>query len=367
MTALVLVDLQREFTEPNFGCIFGDVDRSDVHAAPYFDRVATSVVPTATSLLQAARAEGREVIHVVVESLVDGRDMGSDYRECGIIVARGSPGAAPCDARLAPQPNEIVLRKATSSVFNSTSAERLFRNLGIEHLVVAGVMSDCCVASTVRDAADLGFWVTVVEEGCAALDHGAHAAAMSALAGYGNVRVVPAATALAELRVGGAPSAAPTAAAAAAPTLKLNLAVLAASLAVVRLPPSSRIPAWAHRALDCAAGGLVAIARTPAELSIVAPETLLDGARTARPAGQQAERGWRALRVEGPLDFALVGILAALATTLADAGVSIFAISTYDTDYILVKAAVLGAACASLASAGHSIAHLPPAAVPSRL
>jgi hypothetical protein len=67
------------------------------------------------------------------------------------------------------------------------------------------------------------------------------------------------------------------------------------------------------------------------------------------------ERGWRAICVAGPLDFALVGILASLSTTLASAGVSIFAISTFDTDYILVKEQSLGDACAALAAAGHDI------------
>lgn len=69
----------------------------------------------------------------------------------------------------------------------------------------------------------------------------------------------------------------------------------------------------------------------------------------------QVERGWRALVVAGPLDFALVGILASLSNTLAVAGVSIFAISTFDTDYILVKEEKLGVALASLTAAGHVV------------
>ena len=133
--------------------------------------------------------------------------------------------------------------------------------------------------------------------------------------------------------------------------------MLAARFAVVRLPPASRIPAWAARALDTADGGLVAIARTAAELSIVAPENSLESGKGSAPVAEQKfELGWRVLRVEGPLDFALVGILANLATKLAEAGVSIFAISTFDTDYILVKEDVLGKACAALEGAGHCVA-----------
>ena len=74
------------------------------------------------------------------------------------------------------------------------------------------------------------------------------------------------------------------------------------------------------------------------------------------PADARAERGWRALRVAGPLDFALTGVLAAVAVPLADAGVSIFAVSTFDTDYVLVRADRLEAAVAALRAAGHRVA-----------
>ncbi|MEA2380663.1 MAG: uncharacterized protein QOH72_634 [Solirubrobacteraceae bacterium] len=73
------------------------------------------------------------------------------------------------------------------------------------------------------------------------------------------------------------------------------------------------------------------------------------------PDGARAESGWRALGVDGPLDFALTGVLAAVAVPLAEAGVSIFAVSTYDTDYVLVRADRLPDAVAALRGAGHSV------------
>ena len=73
------------------------------------------------------------------------------------------------------------------------------------------------------------------------------------------------------------------------------------------------------------------------------------------PDGVRAQRGWRALAVEGPLDFALTGVLAAVAVPLAEAGISIFAVSTYDTDYVLVRADRLADAVAALRGAGHSV------------
>jgi hypothetical protein len=106
----------------------------------------------------------------------------------------------------------------------------------------------------------------------------------------------------------------------------LSLSPLAGELAVCRLSPGEGIPSWA----DVSNTELLSITRTPDELSIVAPAALV-------PAGVRAERGWRALAVNGPLDFGEVGILARLAAALAAAGVSIFVVSTFDTDLLLVK------------------------------
>lgn len=88
--------------------------------------------------------------------------------------------------------------------------------------------------------------------------------------------------------------------------------------------------------------------RTPEELSVVCSEEHV-------PEGVEAERGWRAFGLEGPLDFSIVGVLASVASPLAAAGISIFAVSTYDTDYVLVKGALLETATAALRKAGHEV------------
>ncbi len=123
---------------------------------------------------------------------------------------------------------------------------------------------------------------------------------------------------------------------------RLRLEALGGSLAVCRLGPGDEAPGWAR------SGPLQAVVRTEGELSIVCDER-------AVPAGVRAERGFRALRVAGPLDFALTGVLAAIAAPLARAGVSIFAVSTFDTDYVLVREADLTRALAALAAAGHDV------------
>lgn len=111
------------------------------------------------------------------------------------------------------------------------------------------------------------------------------------------------------------------------------------TFAICRLDSDAPIPEWAHI-------GFFSITRTPDELSIVCKEEIV-------PEGVTGEKGWRCLQVMGPLDFALTGILASLAAPLAEAGISIFAISTYDTDYFLVKE--LNRAIAVLSNSGHNV------------
>ncbi len=91
------------------------------------------------------------------------------------------------------------------------------------------------------------------------------------------------------------------------------------------------------------------LTRTGEELSVVCAENLV-------PVDVQAERGWRALRVAGVIDFSVGGVLATLAVPLAEAGISVFAISTYNTDYLLVKEHDLGRAIEVLRDADHILA-----------
>ena len=100
---------------------------------------------------------------------------------------------------------------------------------------------------------------------------------------------------------------------------------------------------------DFSMAGLCFIGQTDSELSLVCETAQVPARTLAR------EDGWRALRVAGPLEFSLTGILSGIASTLAAAKVSIFAVSTYDTDYILVKCENLARAVAALTGAGYAI------------
>ena len=122
----------------------------------------------------------------------------------------------------------------------------------------------------------------------------------------------------------------------------VSLRVLDGELAVCRLPADAPAPQLPSSA------ALFAVTRTRDELSIVCPAA-------DAPADATVEPGWRALCVLGPLDFGLTGILASIAAPLADAGVAIFAISTYDTDYVLVRDTALATAAGALRAAGHEL------------
>jgi len=124
----------------------------------------------------------------------------------------------------------------------------------------------------------------------------------------------------------------------------LSLSLLDGEYAVCRLSPRAALPG---RLLD--GGGLISVTRTPRELSVVCrTELVCEDALVDQP--------WRCLEVAGPLDLSTTGVLAALSAPIAEARLALFAISTHDTDYLLVRAATLPAAMKALRSAGHGIA-----------
>ena len=123
--------------------------------------------------------------------------------------------------------------------------------------------------------------------------------------------------------------------------MKFSIELLPESYAICRLDPTAAIPTWTR-------GGLVSITRTPDELSIVCQQTDI-------PDGVQAEREWCCFRIAGKLDFSLVGVIATLTQVLAATGISVFVMSTYDTDYFLVRQLDLLRAVETLEEAGHSV------------
>jgi|SRR6267143_4117227 len=122
----------------------------------------------------------------------------------------------------------------------------------------------------------------------------------------------------------------------------LELSLLPERCAISRLAAASPIPDWATQ------GSFFSVTRTGDELSVVTELSFV-------PVGVQSQAGWRVLKVHGPFVLSEIGVLASLAAPLAEAKVSLFAVSTFETDYLLVASETLPAAIAALERAGHSI------------
>ena len=128
--------------------------------------------------------------------------------------------------------------------------------------------------------------------------------------------------------------------------MSLQLRILDGDYSVNRLPPTAPIPLWAD------GDGFVSVSRTSDELSIVCLSTRVPATLDA---SCRSEQGWTCLQLVGPFAFDLTGVLLAVLEPLAEAKVGIFAVSTFDTDYVMVKTTQRTETLEALAKAGHTI------------
>jgi ureidoacrylate peracid hydrolase len=183
--AVLFVDVQ------NYNCTWeggeyahlGDAEKQQRYGY-FFQTLKERALPNMVLLQQACRQAGIEVTYTLIESLTaDGRDRSLDYKITGFNVPRGSPDARMVP-ELAPGADEIVFPKTSSSVFISTNIDYVLRNLGTRYLIIAGCLTDQCVDSTVRDACDLGYLVTVASDACVTLTPERHDWALRNNRGY---------------------------------------------------------------------------------------------------------------------------------------------------------------------------------------
>lgn len=180
--ALLCIDLQYHDAAPGFG-FFKDTPIEAPEFSYYFNRLNQQVFPNVRRLQDALRSQKQEVIHARIEALTqDGRDRGSAHKRIGCLVPKGSK-AAEFMPEVAPKGDEIIVSKTASGVFNSTNIEYVLNNLGIKQLIVVGVLTNECVDTTVRDAADRGFTAVVVEDATAAFTEQLHQASLTSLHG----------------------------------------------------------------------------------------------------------------------------------------------------------------------------------------
>jgi ureidoacrylate peracid hydrolase len=171
--ALLIIDVQ------NY-CV-----RSEAGASEYFRRSLREImVPNIRRLQSACRRASIEVVYSVIENMTrDGRDRSLDYKISGIDVPRGSWDAQVLD-EIAPADDEMTFRKTSSNVFVSTNSDYVLRNLRVHSLIIAGIMTDQCVESAVRDTCDLGYLVTLVTDACTTSSAERHEQSLVGIRGY---------------------------------------------------------------------------------------------------------------------------------------------------------------------------------------
>lgn len=173
-TALLVVDMQHGSVDPEVGVGPYLRERHPALATYYYGRVREMVIPNIARLLAFFREHARPVIYLTIGFALPDRSDGlgllrqidDDLKARmahGPLVRVGSPANAVVPA-LAPHERELVINKTSMGAFNSTALDQVLRNLGATTLVVTGVSTECCVATTARDAADRGFHVLLVED-----------------------------------------------------------------------------------------------------------------------------------------------------------------------------------------------------------
>jgi ureidoacrylate peracid hydrolase len=183
-TALLFVDVQN-YSMPGGG-EYAHLPSNEVERryGYFFREMRKRAVPNMQRVQQACRKASVEVMYTVIESLtLDGREMSLDYKISRLFCPKGSRDAKVID-EIAPSGDEIVIPKTSSSVFISTNLHYMLGNIGVKHLIVSGVLTDQCVDSTVRDACDLGYLVTLVTDACATQSEERHRSSIANNRGY---------------------------------------------------------------------------------------------------------------------------------------------------------------------------------------
>ena len=198
-TALLCIDMQYLDAARGYGVFAeGNCEVPEESQEFYFTVLDEVTLPNVRALQDAFRAHHLEVIHVRICSLTqNGRDRGQGHK---LLKLHAPPGSKEAEflPQVAPQDDEIVINKTASGVFNSTNLSYVLRNLGIESLFVTGVLTDECVSTTVRDACDQGYTVTLIEDGCASVTPQRHDFTVATLRDR-YARVLTTAEAVAEL------------------------------------------------------------------------------------------------------------------------------------------------------------------------
>ena len=189
-TALMIVDMQYSYTHPDYG-ISSFLKKHYPEIADYFfKRVDRIVLPNQIKLIDFFRDNGLRIIYVMLGAMLpdfsDFLPIGRKKEEQGIDKPPRYKSIWPVAGsfeykireEIEPRQGEVIINKTSSGLFNSTAADRLLSNMGIDYLVIAGVVTHACVEATARDAADRGYKCVLVEDACASYAQEWHDAAL---------------------------------------------------------------------------------------------------------------------------------------------------------------------------------------------
>lgn len=183
-TALLNVDMQNGEFNPEILAKARREGTPESAKRDFYERIDSVVIPNQIRLQEAARAAGIEVMFTVLESLTrDGRDRSLDHKISGLNFPKGCWEAKVIEA-VGPRGDEIIIPKTASGIFNATNIDYVLRNLGVDFLIIYGVVTDQCVESAIRDAADRGFLVTQIEDCCAAETPENHRTSIESMRGH---------------------------------------------------------------------------------------------------------------------------------------------------------------------------------------
>ena len=182
-TAVLCIDMQNGECAKQLRKQFKNEGKDERHLY-LFNQLELIVIPNQQKLLKACRKTGIEIIYTTIESLTNnGRERSLDYKISGIHVPKNSWESLVID-EIQPAKDDIILPKTTSSVFNSTIIDYILHNMGIEYLLIFGIITEQCVESSIRDAADKGYLITQIEDCCASYSELTHNQSIEAMKGH---------------------------------------------------------------------------------------------------------------------------------------------------------------------------------------
>jgi ureidoacrylate peracid hydrolase len=180
-TALLVIDMQKADAHPDYGLGVKARTAGIEERFEYYWGAVADAVGKQKELLRAARTAGVPVIYTRIATQTrNARDVGNQHRYVNLAVPKDSVDAEILQD-IAPQEDDIVISKTSSSPFNSTAINQLLRNMDVDTLLVCGVVTNGCVEGTVRDASDLGYNVIMIPDACAAVTPELHQAAITNL------------------------------------------------------------------------------------------------------------------------------------------------------------------------------------------